>query len=469
MAVSPGGGSLPMILDDVLVCIFPFLSEKELSKLCRVCWSWNTIAQPILQRRRVFTFSLLRGDDNWDIKRLEQQRQLIHSSNVGNVRHLALSNRHSTAIPLAKDNASCIFIFAVLQQVARNLASLHIEDFNFTKLDSAFTFPPLPLLRSFVVVNTDQEVPLALEDAFPHYSASSHLKVLVLPMIDQLSTYHLSSYALTHLELTTQNKELDEHAKGKIRSLTCLTKLKWTFVAPPLGCILPSFIRDLTLRSVRKSRSVDPVSWSIEEAFPNVADLSNLSSLALANCVPLSPNFPPCQSKLVTLRAGETLENEGDSVFKLLHSSAESLSDFQFTVTSLHRLRQLVYLYCGGRNNSDPTIVDTFRLLSSRIKSVYFGHEYERRNFQARGVTGGELRLLVADLEGESDIATALISAVQEGLLPALEVVALPCEMEKEVLKAITNLGNEHHFKVRKLRFRSSTQLGLCLAIPSGD
>ncbi|KAH8921700.1 hypothetical protein BT69DRAFT_303428 [Atractiella rhizophila] len=151
------------------------------------------------------------------------------------------------------------------------------------------------------------------------------------------------------------------------------------------------------------------------------------------------------------------LEDEGDSVFKLLHSSAESLSDFQFTVTSLQRLRQLVYLYCGGRTSSDPTFIDTFRLLSSRIKRVYFGHKYESRNFQAWGMDGGKLGLLAGDLQAESEIAHDLVSAVQEGLLPALEVVSLPCEMDREALRTIKRLGKKHHFEIIELRFRSST------------
>ncbi|KAH8921701.1 hypothetical protein BT69DRAFT_303427 [Atractiella rhizophila] len=199
----PKVAALPGIPHDIVVIIISSLSNKDLSACCYVCSRWKVIAQPILQRRRVFEFSLLRGDNHWDRKRLKEWRQLIHPSNVRNVRHLALSNRHSSAVRLVKDNASCIWIFEVLQQVAPYLASLHIEYFDLAALKGTFTFPPLPMLRSLTFTNNIQKLPLILDDAFPHYSASTLLRDLVLPIVDQLSVYHLPSCGLTDLELTS--------------------------------------------------------------------------------------------------------------------------------------------------------------------------------------------------------------------------------------------------------------------------
>ncbi|KAH8921702.1 hypothetical protein BT69DRAFT_1282978 [Atractiella rhizophila] len=112
-----------VILDDVLVWIFSSLSDRRLARCCSVCWSWNALAQPMLNRGRVFTLSLLGGDHDEDQEVQEQQSRLIHPSNIRDVRHLVLLNEDATKEPVTRDNSSCVLIFEILQEVGPYLTS----------------------------------------------------------------------------------------------------------------------------------------------------------------------------------------------------------------------------------------------------------------------------------------------------------------------------------------------------------
>ncbi|KAH8921708.1 hypothetical protein BT69DRAFT_1371333 [Atractiella rhizophila] len=336
--------SPPVILDDTIVLIFYYLSNRDLSTCCRTSRAWNAIAQPILERRRHFKLSLTLPEQfGWTKQQgqvLEKERQLIRSSNVKNIRHLVLWNRAFEGKRVPKDNASCISMFEILQEVAPYLKSLLIES-EFPALDRAFTFPPLPMLRTLTIdSHSDNEqkksLPLIFDDAFPYFSASSHLEDLALPQIDQLSSDHLPSDTLVSLTVTTRRGDLDEETERRISSLLHLKKLYWAFETAPTNCILPTSITHLTLRLADWSPQTSR--WSVEKAFPNFAYLSNLSFLHLFHCVALSPHFPECQFKLSKLEVDDILWKESDGVFKLLHNSSASLSEFEFSKYSPQRL-----------------------------------------------------------------------------------------------------------------------------------
>ncbi|KAH8918409.1 hypothetical protein BT69DRAFT_1285727 [Atractiella rhizophila] len=357
-----------------------------------------------------------------------------------------------------KDNASFTLMFRVLHDVAPYLASLRIGGFNFAALDSSFTFPPVPMLKSLTIDNTHSKLPLELDKSLPHFPISNQLRYLVLPLISQLSAHLLSSSVLTRLEVTTQSGDLDEEANKRISCLPCLKKLKWGFRAPPTNCVLPISITDLTLRSV--SETDKPVLWSIQDAFPNFPDLSNLSSLVLGHFLPLPSNFPPCQFQLSKLHIGEKIEHQ-DSIVTLLDASAVSLVDFRISATSLQDLRQLLYFFCGGRNNSSPTFVDVFKVLNSRLRNVHINvSTYKWTEFEVRGnFNAGELRFRSSDITGETEFAAGLNSAIMEGLLPSLKEVSIPVEVERDTLKTLDGLKEKHQIKVTKYRVRSSTPI----------
>ncbi|KAH8930446.1 hypothetical protein BT69DRAFT_679668 [Atractiella rhizophila] len=157
----------------------------------------------------------------------------------------------------------------------------------------------------------------------------------------------------------------------------------------------------------------------------------------------LSPHFPECLFKLSKLHAGWTMQDEGDGIYKLLHNSG-LLQVFRIAVGSHRRLRQLLYLYCGGRNNSNPTFVDAFRLLNSKVTIL---HISTVGGFRAEAnLDAGKLRLY-GDEEAR-EIAVELNSAIMEGSLPALRLVRLKGGFESQAMETLKRLAEEHQFKV---------------------
>ncbi|KAH8916989.1 hypothetical protein BT69DRAFT_1387229 [Atractiella rhizophila] len=439
------GDTRPVILEDVLLLIFCFMRHNDLSACCRVSSSWNAVAQPILERRRHFMLSLAQGDDTQGQMVVETERQLIRSRNVRNIRHLTLWTGGFESKRLNNDNPSCISMFEVLQDVAPYLTSLRIA-FYFPSLGGAFTFPPFPMLRSLTVDNTDAELPFAFDEAFPHLSVSS-LRELFLKGIDQLSAFHLACSTLVHLEVATRRGDIDEETRRRFRSLASLKRLQWISETAPVNCILPISITDLTLWR-KADRGLNPQPWSIELAFPNFPDLSNLSSLVLLQCLPLSANFPNCKFKISELGVDGSLWREGDGIFKLLHNSATSLSKFDFPITSNWRFRELLYFCCGGRNNPNPTFVDAFRAINSRLSIV----DIHDGRYGFEDSVQGDLecgRLMFYWGAGAADIAAALQSAITEGSLPALKLVSLQLEMDREAMESFYRLGSENQFEVQ--------------------